>query len=355
MADNSKIEWTDATWPVVQGCDYESPGCTHCYAVPLLWRMSHHPDPKISGPLNGVVEKRDKGKLVFTGKVALREDRLDWPLKWKTPKKIFLPSHGDLFHAAVPDEFIDRVFAVMALAPHHTFQVLTKRAQRMRDYCLGASDADRRVWDAANREDLPEGYFLWALGQQGGAWGGDRPWPLRNVWLGVSVEDQIRADERIPPLLDTPASKRFISAEPLLGPVDLTGITTFISATDEPLSIGSALSPDNEWDREPKLDWVIVGGESGPSSRAFNIGWARALVEQCRAASVACFVKQLGAMPIADRQPQFHEALGRDYRIYLKDRKGGDIGEWPMGIRVREFPDSHSPDGGDDGTARAHR
>jgi protein gp37 len=186
MSDRSKIEWTDATWTVVQGCDYESPGCTNCYAVLVVNRLAHNPNPKISLPLAGLVEGRG-GRLRWTGKVACREDRLDWPARWKRPRMVFIPSHGDLFHEDIPAGYIDRVFAVMEAHPRHTYQVLTKRAGRMRDYA--------------------------AARYAGGA--------PSHVWLGVSVEDQKRADERIPPLLRTPAGVRFLSCEPLLAPLRL--------------------------------------------------------------------------------------------------------------------------------------
>src|SRR3990167_5512099 len=138
MSDKSNIEWTDATWTIVQGCDPVSQGCVGCYAVPLLWRLMHNPNQKISAALQGVIEKHinlaGENILRFTGKIALRHDRLDWPLEWKTPRMIFVPSHGDLFHKDVPDEFIDKVFDVMERANWHIYQVLTKRAKRQREY-----------------------------------------------------------------------------------------------------------------------------------------------------------------------------------------------------------------------------
>lgn len=227
MSANSLIEWTDATWPIVQGCDPVSQGCVHCYAVPLLWRMMHNPNPKISGPLQGVVEKHVNAAgetiLRFTGVIAERRDRLTWPFQWKKPLKIFVPSHGDLFHRRVARKFIDMVFAVMAQTPHHTYQVLTKRSKRMRDYCsdpevkrrIGEAivsncwPGDVRSDDAIDWEDPAEPAEL-------------KAWPLPNVWLGVSAEDQRCAEERVPHLILTPAVKRFISAEPLLGPLDLS-------------------------------------------------------------------------------------------------------------------------------------
>ena len=311
MAEHSAIEWTDATWPIVQGCDYESPGCVHCYVPPLLWRHSHHPNPKISEPLADVVELR-KGKPVFTGKVALREDRMTWPMHWKTPRRIFVPSHGDLFHPAVPDEFIDRVFAVMALCPQHTFQVLTKRAARMRAY-MSAERRDARariaqrfvddgVLTAQQYADRSQRYEDHADGV-GRSWRSAlSEWPLPNVWLGVSTEDQRRVDERIPDLLATPAAVRFVSAEPLLGPINFRNMRC-----DESYSPDS--DPHNDLDaltghvtnlavpyfeRRAKIDLVIVGGESGPKARPMSIQWAREIRDQCAAANVPFFFKQWG-------------------------------------------------------------
>lgn len=314
MSEKSNIEWTDATWPVVQGCDPVSQGCVHCYAVPLLWRMMHHPDPKISGPLQGLVERHTNAAgetiLRFTGKVALREDRLTWPLQWTKPRMIFVPSHGDLFHKNVPDEFIDRVFAVMALCPQHTFQVLTKRSERMREYVNSRSRdgryLERQIIDAASeilraRQAVDIRYVSWNL----------PGWPLPNVWLGVSAERQQEADERIPHLLQTPAAVRFVSLEPLLGPIKLYSLRH---------------SPDDYWPRwdalkgfksnqtyTAKIDWVIVGGESGKGARPMHPQWARDIRDQCDAARVAFFFKQWGEhQPLAAKSdpPHLREMRG---------------------------------------------
>ena len=329
MADKSAIEWTDATWPIVQGCDPVSQGCVHCYAVPLLWRLMHNPDPRISAPLKGLVEQHTNAAgetiLRFTGNLALREDRLDWPLTWKRPRHIFVPSHGDIFHKDVPDEFLDKIFAVMALAPQHTFQVLTKRSKRMRDY-LGDPKVVRRVYEIACDIVLDRELqvVLIAPGtDQSQAPAGPRiyldQWPLPNVWLGVSCEDQEHADERIPDLLATPAAVRFISAEPLLGPVDLTWIAEPDDARDGVIDAllgcnwidgqgrGVAYRPsrrghqDRQITREvvtvnaSKLYWVIAGGESGNGARPMHPAWAQSLRDQCEAAGVAFFFKQWGA------------------------------------------------------------
>jgi protein gp37 len=322
MGAESKIEWTDATWPVVKGCDYVSPGCANCYAADLIHRHAQHPNEKISLPLAGLTEVRN-GRARWTAKVYLNEPHLNDPLKWKTGRMIFVPSHGDLFHEDVPDEFICRVFKVMGQAKQHTFQVLTKRAERMQRFMREQTNAHAiRSLEAA------------AFCVQ---------WPLPNVWLGVSVENQATADERIPQLLKTPAAVRFLSCEPLLDEVDLSNwiMPNCPACHTKACMAGPVRCPE-------LLDWVIVGGESGPGARPFNVDWARSLVRQCREAGVPVFVKQLGAN-VVDRCEFFTpentgwpEANGPanwdNGDITLKDAKGGDPEEWPASLRVREFP-----------------
>jgi protein gp37 len=217
MGHNTGIEWTDDTWNPIVGCSVVSPGCTNCYAMRQAGtRLDGNP----ATPLYAGTTQRSKAGPVWTGKVALATDKtLLAPLRWRAPRRIFVNSMGDLFHEAVPDEWIDRVFAVMALAPQHTFQVLTKRSKRLRAWFAGTEDtgdAFTRILSRAPK--MMEGGDDW--------WDflSDRGWPLPNVWLGVSAEDQPRADERIPDLLATPAAVRFVSAEPLLGAIDLTWI-----------------------------------------------------------------------------------------------------------------------------------
>lgn len=307
MADNTAIEWTDATWNPVTGCAVVSPGCTNCYAMRLAGtRLAHHPS-------RAGLTRDSKAGPVWTGETRLNEEWLTQPLRWRRPRRIFVCAHGDLFAESVPDEWIDKVFAVMALAPQHTFQVLTKRAKRMREY-LTDKDVARRIWILTGI--IADHGKLAALAANGAVWGGDEPWPLRNVWLGVSVEDQTRAEERIPHLLATPAAVRFVSAEPLLGPVDFLKHADW--ARMQPLGASydkyDPLTGNCEYDLDetgsstsylwgPKIDWIIVGGESGPGARPMRVEWAQNIVAQCRAAGVACFVKQLssgGPHPIKD-------------------------------------------------------
>jgi protein gp37 len=253
MADKSLIEWTDATWTIVQGCDPVSPGCAHCYVPKVLWRLMHNPIARISDPLKDLVKKRG-GDFFFTGKLALREDRLDWPLHWKAARHIFVPSHGDIFHKDVPNEFLDKIFARMALCPQHTFQVLTKRSDRMRSYITRGGSS----WRILDR-----------MCEVTGNSAAHMHWPLPNVWLGVSVERQLEADERRPDLEAVAAfgSTTFVSYEPALGPVDWRG-----------------------WDF---VKQIISGGENGP--RPSHPDWHRATRDYCVPRGIAYFFKQWGS------------------------------------------------------------
>ena len=276
MADKSLIEWTDATWNPITGCTLVDEGCRHCYAAHLItsWpAIGNHPSRK------GLARKNAAGESKFTGEVRLNEQWLDQPLRWRKPRRIFVCAHGDLFHPSVPDEWIDKVFAVMALAPQHTFQVLTKRPELAREYLSQTPDRIDAIEECA--DDL--------LGSN------DMPftpqWPLPNVWIGTSVSDQASADLRIPELLACPAAVRFLSAEPLLGPVDLRGVWIHCPTHDFHSGFCLGNCPDQR-----RIDWVIVGGESGPHARPLHADWARALRDQCVAAGVPFFMKQMGGV-----------------------------------------------------------
>lgn len=301
MGDRTGIEWTDATWNPTTGCDKVSPGCDHCYAMTVAPRLkAMHAskgrpdyqldgDPRTSGPGFGLMTY---------------PDRLDQPLRWKRPRRIFVNSMSDLFHKDVPDEFIAKVWAVMALAPQHTFQILTKRHGRMRSL-LNSRDFQRLVRDAWAGCDKPDGITpgkcicghsksghnglgYCRIGECACGIGSfvvplAHGRPLPNVWLGVSVEDQARADLRIPALLATPAAVRFLSCEPLLGPVDLLadrGVDGYLAR----VGVGPAVG----------IGWVIVGGESGAGARPMHPEWARQLRDQCAAAGVPFLFKQWG-------------------------------------------------------------
>lgn len=250
MADKSGIEWTDATWNPTTGCDQVSPGCDNCYALTQAARLKamgspgyqNDGDPRTSGP---------------GFKLTLHPDRLDQPLRWQRPRRIFVNSMSDLFHPDVPDDFIAQTFAVMALARRHEFQILTKRPARLRNLL-------KRTWDiegSRSFESVAEHHV--------GNWDSDYvvEWPLPNAWLGTSIESD-RYIYRARMLSQTKAAVRFLSLEPLLGPLpslDLTGI-----------------------------DWVIVGGESGANHRPIEADWVRDIRDQCLEAVVPFFFKQWG-------------------------------------------------------------
>lgn len=260
MSDKSAIQWTEATWNPVTGCTKVSPGCAHCYAETLTKRYAGRPGwPETFEPW---VPGNDT--------VRVHPERLAIPLSWRKPRLVFVNSMSDLFHEEVSDEFIDQVFAVMALAPQHTFLVLTKRPERMRDWfnrTFSCISRERSVYDelAYVRRDLNP------------RWPG---WPLPNVWLGVIAENQRFADERIPILLDTPAAVRCVFCDPLLGPLSIE------------LSVrGARVLAQKHY---PWPDWVIVGGESGPKHRPISPEWVRSLRDQCVEAGVPFFFKQFG-------------------------------------------------------------
>ena len=287
MSTDTKIEWTDATWNVVTGCDKVSPGCDNCYAETFAERWRGIP-----------------GHHFETGfDVTLRPERLDLPLKWRKPKRVFVNSMSDLFHKDIPDEYISRVFATMARTPQHTYQILTKRHGRMRSLVGSLIDGGQRLLEAAPDEETAQALY-------------DTVWPLPNVWLGVSVEDQARADLRIPALVDTAAAVRFLSCEPLLGPVDLTawmpdGHASWRCQGPDcrrfyagPLerhcpNCGreghwtSSHTGNGRPNGQP-IGWVIVGGESGRGARPMAPQWATNLRDQCAAADVPFFFKQWG-------------------------------------------------------------
>lgn len=308
MGETTGIQWTSRTWNPVRGCTRVSEGCRNCYAEAMAARNL----PGMRSPTTGEpFATRTKAGPRWTGRVELIPEKLREPLSWRKPCRVFVNSMSDLFHEALDFKDIARVMDVIEAAQRHTFQVLTKRAARMSEF-----------FD----------YTTGALGLK----------PPPNLWLGVSVEDQATADERIPLLLQTPAAVRFVSYEPALGPVDFS------------LWLGP-VHP------HAVLDWIIVGGESGPGARRFDASWARSTAAQCRAAGVACFVKQMGAWVKGDadgfRVDRWlcSDVLQGDYVFVpgatnrarrpltavafgLSDRKGGDPSAWPVDLRVREFP-----------------
>jgi protein gp37 len=264
----TRIEWTEVTWNPTTGCDRISPGCDHCHALTLAKRLKamgqakyqRDGDPRTSGPGFGV---------------TLHADVLAEPLRWRTPRKVFVNSMSDVGHARVGRSFVARTWAVMALARRHTFQVLTKRPKRLA-VMLADPGFVRQVGEAATEIIGGTPHGVWRMDMTG--WtpeGGIEervwmpPWPLSNVWVGTSIESDEytwRADE----LRRAPAAIRFLSLEPLLGPLpslDLAGI-----------------------------DWVIVGGESGPDFRPLDLGWVRELRDRCVGMRIPLFFKQIGGL-----------------------------------------------------------
>ncbi len=328
MADqrDTGISWTDETWNPVVGCSIVSPACTNCYAMAMAARIE-----RMSGGKTHYLgtTKVVNGKPVWTGNLVRAPDHIvTAPLRWKRPRRIFVNSMSDLFHGDMPEEWIDEVFAVMALSPQHTFQILTKRPERMRAYLT-------RDWASAARFHV-ESLTLPTISKNAGD-AQERlrrytspgfPHPLENVWLGVTAEDQARADERIPPLLSTPAAVRFVSAEPLLGPLDLyngdpdprlgghSGTKTFIGDWWEP-------GDDLRGPSRHGLDWVIVGGESGPGARPMHPDWVRSLRGQCEAAEVAFHFKQWGDW-IDERQATSQGMAPGDAMFDAEGRPVGD-------------------------------
>lgn len=293
-AMSTRIEWCDEVWNPVTGCTKVSEGCRHCYAETMAGRRM---------PAGGFADR------VF-GEVRCHPDRLTQPLRRRKPRTVFVCSMGDLFHEAVPFDFIDQVMDVIGANIEHTFLVLTKRPLRMAEYF----------------KERPELGRCWSLDR------GALPAALDNLWLGVSVEDQATANERIPLLLATPAAHRFVSYEPALGPLDLvqaTGNTSF--------------DPGGDFPPDCVLDQVIVGGESGPGARPFDVAWARSVIRQCWRGMVPCFVKQLGRLPYSEIKESGWWPLEKDgKRTGSAPCDGGrgkhaDPNEWPADLRVREL------------------
>ncbi|MFF7335379.1 DUF5131 family protein [Streptomyces sp. NPDC008150] len=309
MSSRTKIEWTQGddgapgqTWNPTTGCDRISPGCDHCYALTMAKRLKgmgqakyqNDGDPRTSGP----------GFALTT-----HPDTLTEPLRWKKPRKVFVNSMSDLFHARVPREFLARVFAVMAATPQHTYQILTKRPQRaariLTDLCTCGAGHTPGVHFRSDMEWAATPHSpTYVPGLEHGIYH-RAGWPLPNVWIGTSIESDKYA-RRADHLRNTPAAVRFLSAEPLLEALpslDLAGI-----------------------------NWLIPGGESGPGARPFNPAWAADLLDDARQAETAPFVKQLGTVWARDT------TWGGKTIAAHGDTKGGDPTYWPTHLRVREYP-----------------
>lgn len=290
MGDRTKIEWTDASWTPIRAaremgegatklgwhCEHMSEGCRNCYAEVINRRLGTGLDFKPG--------HRDDVEIYIEDKL------LTQPLRWKRPRMVFVCSMTDIFADFVPDDFIDQMFAVMALSPQHTFQILTKRPERMRAYFTQDDGFGRWGYIEGRARLLAKVSPGKTLANFGGR-------NLPNVWLGISCEDQYSADRRIPYLLATPAVTRFLSCEPLLGPIDLSMIRApYWARTQQTNCLTGEANPSlrDHPGIGNKIGWVIVGGESGPEARPMHPGWARALRDQCKTAGTPFLFKQWG-------------------------------------------------------------
>jgi len=288
VSARTRIEWTDATWNPIRGCTRVSEGCRNCYAERVAARFSGY-----GQPYAGLAVMTSAGPR-WTGSVVAIEEHLDDPMRWRKPRRVFVNSMSDLFHDDVPDDLLDLLFSTMSVCNIHTFQVLTKRPQRMCDY-LRAPERAKRIENSSY--GLPTG------------------WPIPNVWIGVSVENQPTADERIPLLFETPATVRFLSIEPMIEPTSLRWLCAW--PENKPHTAMNPTDNTNQFDGLRRLDWIICGGESGPGARPMELDWARSLRDQCATSGTAFFMKQ-----ICDWQGK---------KIPFE--------RWPEDLKVRQFPE----------------
>lgn len=346
----TKIEWTDETWNPVRGCSRVSPGCDNCYAKDVAYRF------KGKGLAYEGLATLRKNKTDWTGIVREVPDKLDKPLRWREPRMVFVNSQSDLFHEGFDFEYIAAVFGVMAAAPQHTFQILTKRADRLPKF---AAWMENEHMHANGGRGMPEVFRALVAAQKycdhKVLRDTDRivqqEWPLRNVWLGVSVESR-KYLPRLDRLLDTRAEKHIVSFEPLLEDIgDLTPWlheSTCYRQTDASDSAECTCTEP----REERLDWGIVGGESGGPKvvRPYDLAWGENIIRQFKAAGVPVFHKQAGSKPfVLVDEPEVRvtgdvrwAAMQTDGRIrkglQYEHPKGGDPSEWPKSLRVRQFP-----------------
>lgn len=322
------IQWCDSTWNPIVGCtqlingDPASSGCTNCYAQRQAYRNQAM---RLRG-YEGVAKKTSKGDIVWTGKVNLVLEALAKPLQRQKPTTWFVNSMSDLFHLTVAFDWVDLIFGIMSLCPQHTFQILTKRPERMLEWTEQTHRDDwanaviHHVWKDIAHEFNSTSALNQAIRKPG--------LTLPNVLLGVSVETQATADERIPLLLQTPAALRFLNCEPLLEEVDLTTVRCLDGAMTQPGVKFNSAQPLGTFNAlTAGISWIIAGGESGYNARRCSVEWIRALVRQCKAAGVPVFVKQLGT----------HWA--KTSGTMDTHTKGGDPSVWSENLRVRQFPE----------------
>ncbi len=337
--NTTSIEWTHregyvgCSWNPTRGCSRVSPGCVHCYAEVLAGRFSDE------GLWGHGFATRGKAGARWTGKVELVPAKLAEPLSWHKPHSVFVNSMSDLFHESLTFEEIAAVVGVIAATPQHIYMTLTKRAKRMREWFewiqapdVPADSCLMHLREQARAHQLK--IDKTAPGQADLLW--DRPpWPLANLQIGISAEDQQRWDERVPELLRCPAAVRFVSAEPLISGIQMA-----------PTYRRELRDSENAWSEGGDLHQLIIGGESGPGARPCHVEWIRDLRDQGRAAGCKIFVKQLGAqsviVPLDGATPWDMYDGGKLYDteaglcLRLKSKKGGDWDEWPEDLRIRE-------------------
>lgn len=338
------IEWTDVTWNPTRGCSRVSEGCRHCYAELQAARNL----PGSRSPTTGEAFAILNGDGPhWTGKVELIESKLTEPLHWRKPRRVFVNSMSDLFHEALPFSNIALVYASMLAAPHHEYQILTKRPQRRIEFfqwLKAVAESHRRTltMQAATFSERQLLNFLWLRAGGPCAIDSKLELPAKHIWEGVSVEDQATADERIPKLLETPAALRFVSYEPALEQVvfdaDWLWPRCHYCGRHSKRNLPQCEFQDCVFDFDGSehrlLDWGIVGGESGPQARPCDLGWIESTIDQFKAAGVPLFVKQVGSRSGYQRMDGWHDRTN----LGPKNSKGGDWEDWPDKIRVREFP-----------------
>ncbi len=318
----SKIEWTQWTWNAVSGCTKISPGCAKCYAEQYAIRFNRNGGSYLPGK----------------AEIICHEDRLDAPLRRKKPTVFFVNSTSDFFHEDIPDEFRDKMFGIMALADRHIFQILTKRPDRMLEYMtrkdasgvhVETSEQAASLMSAEARAGAQAMRIAYERGEDVSDpwWDTWWHWPLKNVWMGVSVENQYWADDRLPKLMYTPAAVRFVSAEPILKPFTLfpwTGPNIRCQHNNWAPEPDSFCDPCHCYPDRPALDWLILGGESGPDARECYGGIQEAMLDlKTEATSTPIFVKQMGT-----RYAKQHGLKG----------KADDIEALPHDLKVRNYP-----------------
>ncbi len=351
MGDRSAIEWTatrhadgtitpGSTWNPLRGCTKVSEGCTNCYAMSVAYRFSGP-----GQPYEGLAKKVN-GKPAWTNRIALVREHLHDPLRWSRPRRVFVNSMSDLAHKDVPDDYITEIFAIMALAPQHTYQVLTKRPERLAAWINGPGAEATRAHvhdriDTATRQKTADTaairHTLAGLVPQLGVVSGLNTvvdaltiWPLRQVWIGTSVENQETATERIPHLEKTLAAVHFLSCEPLLGPLDLR---PWLPTWSDGHIVHRPII------RSSWLNWVIVGGESGPNARPMHPDWARTLRDQCLAAGIPFFFKQHGEWAPVVPRPTAEELRAMTRAQKARQCEIHNLGSWSR------FPDWEAREG----------